>query len=471
MNIEKYKICKQGLYEIFSLMFAIILFVVGTLENSGMILFGGNLAISAIIVFYSLNNLKRRVAVLLFDISFFTFLLCGFLFKDIAEIQENSKALVLTFISLLSLYIGCLVYERFNFKIRKKIRNRFITERDIKNIQKLSELAFYLTVIFYWLVEFEKIFVKQTSGYVGLYIGFNSSLPFIVQKLAVMNSSFFIIFLATFPSAKKTYGVLGTYMVGLTLDLLTGVRGNFVTSVMFIFAYVIIRNRTNEYEYLLSSKKVKPVLVAGGFGMICFMGIYSQIRLGNDFTSFLGGFSSFFQELSGSIGVLKHSIINQVKIRELYPWYSGYSIVNYNVIFKNFINSLFGITSTQRYIGNLGYTGTYFRDKLYFQRGGSFGTQYIAEIYLDFSFIGVILFNIFLGSLLIIVTKNTSKDSVIKNLFAFSIMKMLFFLPRDTTFSFLTTFFSITNLASCFALIMICGILRSRQKGIKVGEG
>lgn len=397
----------------------ICLFLIGYIYTHFNIMFTATMMLLVNNIFYSLESIRRRFVFLFFNISFFTFLMGQDLFEMIngqtwwasfpSSIMEHT--LLVLFISLLSLYIGSVIMEKLN---KKNKSNDYKPKKSIAGIRKTSKILFYLTFTVAFIVLLERVLFVQNYGYVALYLDYVSQIPYIIKKIAITNSTFLYIYLATMPLKREARPVVLLQLVYLGVSVLSGVRGTLVVGLMVLIIYFIFRDAyLSDYDEKWLGKAEKYVLIIGLPFFLAFLSAYGVIRVGGNIGSFslINEMINFFKSQGGSVQVISFSKIYENYLPSTNINYTFSPIINYFTIGS--IASIFtGLTplvdkvDIALYGNNLGATITYIVNPQYYLAGGGMGTQYIAELYADFGYAGVIVFNLLMGALLSLLFKS-----------------------------------------------------------------
>lgn len=455
---------------------SICFFLLGIAFKSTQGVLFASLMVVFLIAGHAAGNLKAGIVLLFYTISLTTFMLTIPIINFFAEPSANQEyynSLVVLYIAVLSIDFGAILYKSKktnNVEIRKYRNSQMSSNMKLWIVQKISGWLFYATLIFVWAVSAEKIMVVQSVGYIGLYTRYHSMLPFIVQKLAVINEICFVAYLVTFPSKRKTYIAFFFYGIGLVLQLMTGVRGNVVISLMMIMTYSFIRNSRVQSKKIFAGKRTKWLIVALGILFISYMGIYSSIRQGESGGSLISGFGTFFRQQGGSINVLRSSIENKNYLRSMNSSYSFYTLIHSNDL-TEWISRLISGKSQEMsdlYTGNLGNNITYLGDRIYYEAGGGYGTSYLAELFVDFSYFGIVIYNICLGYILK-KAMDYRADHWIYNTYYFLIIRCLYYLPRDFSLNFVAQILSISNIVLIVGIKLISDLLvKIRYGGFRI---
>lgn len=460
--------------------FACILFIIGYIFYDAKLMFGSVLFLYAISLFYSWNNINSSLIYFGFLCTFFVFLLGKYTveiffsknYESLFNKEIDRTIFTCLFLSLLFILIGFVCSRNKSSWILKN--GNFIEyQRIYKSVFRVALILFYFTYSFKLLLTIEKVLYVSSNLYIALYTSFRSLFPWFVHKIAESHSFIFFVILATMPSRKQLKIPVMFFLVNSILNLLTGVRGAFAYDVVFILLYYgyrqSIATKLNNYEIWISTKMKIIMLLFAPISLI-FLSLYASIRVGLDvkYSGFFQELIGFFVQQGGSANVIGYTalyinnlpdtntsylfgpIINLYK----YGWISRFLAGDIAPHGNSIENALTG--------NNLGATITYLVNPTYFLNGGGLGTQYIAEAYADFKYVGVIFFSLFLGNIL----KNINFIIYRKwyiNAIIISIISMVLQMPRSFAFSFFASIISVRNWLIVLFITVIANSIRNKN--------
>ena len=421
-------------------------------------------------ILYAIRNLRKRIFFLMFNISFGT-LLVG---KKLIEVVTNNvnniflldieiNTIILLFLSLATLKIGMQISEKIKVNKTEKKPSNTISKMKLESIKNVSKKIFYLTYIVLILITLEKVVYVYQNGYLAMYKDtFNSIFPTIVKKIALSNVLVLYIFLGTYPKKSECKMVMILYQLYLVLSIFTGVRGEFVVSEIIIIMYYVIRNNENVEVWI--SPKMKLV-----FPIICviaIIGLGSYNVLRNDKNANIDlskQFKQFFIDQGGSIDGILYAQYYKNDIASLNQNYTFGPLIN--SIEKGIFGKLFSNTtikedpeSTALHGKNLGATLSYFVLGNRYLNGEGTGVQYISELYVDYGYVGVIIYNLLIGYLMGRITMSIeSRKYTNPYLFAvsFLILGDMVYIPRNFALSWITNLTSIGYIMVIFVIYLI----------------
>lgn len=313
--------------------------------------------------------------------------------------------------------------------------------------------------------------IVKNVGYIESYQA-NSGLdtPGIIGFLGGMAPISLFIFLSTKPSKKECKLPLLMYIVYNIVSLLGGKRYPFVAACMFLVIYYVIREKEGEKwirkRYILISIILIPIFLIG-------LGMLDSIRLGKEIThiGMLEGIGNFFDQLGGSVNVIKREkyLENALQNVKFYSFDGLRSLLFENGIIRRIFDvpTYYGNSIEHAIYGHsLAHTLSYYTYKQGYLNGMGVGSSYIAELYHDFGYIGVLIGNIVYGYILKKISLiNFTKP--LQNAILFSMLNSLLLAPRSGFDNFLSNSFSIRNVV---ALISICLISKQYRKRGKFNE-
>ena len=201
-------------------------------------------------ILYAFENIKTRIWFLIMHITIFTFLISRpfiSMLRGEAWWERTSQkpenivfSITAIMISMFMMYIGAVIAEHVlstKKTIEKEGKKQF---RD--NLQAVSMVVFYITMVFFLIQEGEKLLFMHGKTYVEFYSGFQSKLPGGFLSIASLMRYSLCIFLATFPNKRRTFIALALYEISAIPQLLIGVRNPIILNSLFIFLYYFLRD-------------------------------------------------------------------------------------------------------------------------------------------------------------------------------------------------------------------------------------
>lgn len=358
-------------------------------------------------------------------------------------LEENAvyTALIIITMSIVSITAGGYLVSLF--AKRKAIRLRCISDgarnetfRDC--LQVVSMLMFYGMAVFALLQGMEKVLFVRSHSYLEYYSSFESQLPWYVSTIASMMKYSMCIFLATFPRKRRAFFVLAIFEITGILDLFVGVRGTIILNSIFILVYYLLRDFMEDHEKWFG--KIEKCLVAIGTPLIlAFMTAYSLIRSGMRVLEF-NPFQMIKDFFVGQ-GVTFEVVARGIAVLDELPQRAGR-----NYTFGPFIdyiihgrigqvlwgtealpieNSVENGTLSNSLAHNLSYIT---KGEAYL-KGEGWGSSFVLENYIDFGYVGVIVFSLILGILLVSVMYLLGRRMLSDTIIFVSLLN-IFYIPR-----------------------------------------
>lgn len=429
-------------------------------------------------IVYAFEDIKSRVLFLMLHITIFTFIISrpfiGMLrgekwWMSSSQMAENIYFSVnIVFISMLFLYVGAEIAKKLiPFVEGREQREKEKGGRFFGNLQAVSMAVFYVTMCFFLIQEGEKLFYMHGRNYVEYYTGFHSQMPGIFYTIASFMRYSLCIFLATLPSKKRAFVPLALFELSAIPELIIGVRNPIMLNSIFIFLYYFIRDILGDKKKWIG-KFEKIVLVIAIPCSLCFMTVYAYIRSGAAIvkTSFLRLLMEFFYGQGVTFNVLGIAYGHRMNLPER-AWrnYTFGGMIDY-IVHGRIGQLLFGTEalpegnnwSNGRLSNNLSHNLSYLVRKDSYLNGQGWGSSYMLENYIDFGYIGLILFNLVLGILLVYMLKRFGRNTLLDTIVLLS-MTTIFFIPRAEAtgwLSFIVTVQFWACIAACYLGAYIC---------------
>lgn len=258
------------------------------------------------------------------------------------------------------------------------------------------------------------------------------------------------IYLASFPTRKDAR--LPIILAGAVqvLYLLVGVRRDFTLFVMLLICYALIRNRTDPEEPWLPRSWI-PLILVGGAALLPVFTLTEQLRgLGESGNSF-----DFLYNQGVSVRVIDNTVSfgelvpNQFYLAEfarsgLLARFLGFPILQGNSVERAMTGGSFSHALSLPVLGENAYLS-----------GVTTGTSFLAEGYIQYGLLGVLLVTAVTGALLWFVDQ-LSTGRALGNAIRLLIAPSLLWTPRGTSTGFLAILVATPTL---LVLVVIFGIL------------
>jgi oligosaccharide repeat unit polymerase len=326
-------------------------------------------AINMVAVF---QDFYGKICFFAFNVTFFVFLigylLVAFITGEGLKANFNTGDINHMFLCLIISLLG--LYAGFDFLYKKNhSRNYTLIPSEPKEyileIRMVSLLLFYFTIIFAYIVLFNRISFVMKYGYLSSYLYYQSNVPFFITKISDMNSMCFFVFLATLPSKKQTRFPVFMFFIYGSATILYGQRTQFAVTVLIIIVYYIMRHKNHKEEKWITFKLVIIILILAPL-IVVFLSIYSVLRNNQVVTNFTfwGEFVEFFKTQGQSVYLIGYGkmleqyfpatninytfgpIINFLKYNVITSLFIKYPVYNQNTVGMALYGNSFGQTIT-----------------------------------------------------------------------------------------------------------------------------
>jgi len=441
-----------------------------------------------IALIFSLKDKKNNIAFVFFNATYFTFILSGCTFSilektPLIEYVEGgysystiNSACLLAFVGIVIIDFIYIVFPKER-KIKNSNENFDVTNPLIKEEKVLNKnntviyivyVLLFLSFICKFAMAIEKAQAAESLGYIGLYTREGSNLPALVNYCGALFYFLFMLFLASHPKKKLTYVALFLVLIMETIILNSGDRGEPVCLLLTVIFYVT--HRLNIEPDFLKNKKLAIILllIFLPFGIYILEAIkyVRKDELMN--LSLFSAFTEFFKSQGVTFNILVYVIEFKNEIKGLvtgsfiFGQLKGY--LTQNVL----VRTVFGIplisgNSVAMALSGFSFSSTisYIVSKISYLNGVGAGSSYLAELYIDGSWLAVIVGSIVVA---IILRKliNIKKLNWIKYALLLNIFRCILAMPRGEYFKWLTEVFSIPNLV----LLALVLFLEQRRKKV-----
>ncbi|EDP68087.1 Secreted polysaccharide polymerase [Carnobacterium sp. AT7] len=405
---------------------------------------------------------QKKIIPIMYLISIFTFIFY-LPFKNLIEQNNpmyNEKISFITLIILIIAFNGMKIGLLLGDFKKKHAENQDLKKKQNLSIAALLLVCMTAPAMIYRV--YKDTLIVSTQGYASLYQSVDTQL---FERIANFNTAYIYIFLATLPSKKllrKSYIII---IPLLLIDLLTGRRGIAIVNIMVLITYEILRlvisnrnlNKLN-FKYLFPISLITIIVLFSA-------NIVSQIRL-DEQIKIESIFSSFFNQQSQTYEMIESSIYYAPELKMISNNYSLQALYNGVKPLGVAMNWILPENGQEEFFqSNLGNALTYIRDPIYYRLGGRFGTSYIAELFLDFSYLGVFIFNLILGFILSSISKSNFLNWITFS-FVLFLVKTFYFLPRESTFNAINQILSVTNILAMLTVWILSLVLKQKNREI-----
>ncbi|MED3086994.1 O-antigen polysaccharide polymerase Wzy family protein [Bacillus toyonensis] len=457
---------------------ALLFFVMGLIFQEPKVLLIATLIIFLHNVVYALEKFYERSIFLCFNLTFFTFLIGRMVVTEIFGYNVNllgifglafedesivNITLICLFLSLFAIFIGYTVIQKADLSFLKKKKELSIGY--LYSFRLFSLLFFYFCMIFRLIYVYEMKQTAATEGYYESFMTFTSSLPAILVTIGNMYDVAFFAYLATNPSKRKSFFPVLLYLGEGLFAALAGRRSIFILNLLIVFIYYCLRSVRKTGQQHEQEKKWlgKFEWTLGGIAvpiLLAFMTFIGNLRA--DFSA--GGKSKnvgnsileFFYSQGISANLIGYTKLyeNQIPKDKYFTFGPLMEFINNKIIRPlNGLPEYFGQTADRAINGNLfAHTLTYIIMPSAYLLGYGYGSSFVAEMYNDFSFLGVFIGSIIYGIILYLFYYMLQNSNFIVVIFTLMMTRSILFAPRGAALSFIVSSFSMPKV---FAVVFI----------------
>ena len=439
-------------------------------------------------IIFSFLHLKERIIFLVFHGAFFTFLLsrpilgtlCGDdWWNSMSQSEENVRfAVLIVTISLVSMFVGASLFSAYlkrNENNNERVLHSPKKEEYIIALQIVSLLVFVIAAIFFFIQESEKLVFIWQKNYLDYYTGFQSQLPNYIHTFAGFLPYSLCVYLATMPTKKHTFIPLCIYWISSLPSLIVGLRNPLILNSIFIFLYYFLRDAFRDKEKWIG-KIEKALLVVAIPVITIFMSLYTYVRsdLPIKFDTPLSAIKEFFvsQGVTFDVIAMGYGYRFNLPVRPGRNYTFG-GIIDY-ILHGRIGQFLFGTEGlpdgnnlTNALESNsLAHNMSYVIKRDDYLNGHGWGSSYLLENYIDFGFIGVVVFSVILGALFLLFTYWLRKNIMLRVLVLMSLTS-IFFIPRAEATGWLTFIVTLQFwlcMAICFGGMFSLSKFKNTQK-------
>ena len=471
-NKKEAGILKKYYPEIFGLLFSLLL-IAGFLLNSLNIIKASLICYFFVIFAKSVANYKKYLPFILFLISFFTFTMgqyftgnvnADLLFYSAFNIKYIFTTMLIQFIALF------FSFESYKLLIENKAKkiDRTINynEKALNLLKKVLFVALIISSLCAIAINVEMAVSTYKYGYLSLYNGtYQSVFPNIIHKLANYYLIFIMFVLAMYKNKKVIAGAFILFFLISVCNLLAGMRYDFMYFAIFTIFYILKYYIDNKKRINQKIKMAFIILILLLPFLVIFLNIYSNIR--NDIKinkiQFVHEIESFTAAQGRSVNIINYACqyknyFDSSETQYVFGIFNNSLIRKYNSIFKaNVQEKDFNKVNLSTEISEI------VLGKDVVSQGNGLGSQYLAELFIEGGYFGIIAYSMLLGILLAYFYKY-STNSFINKYFCYSLVYPSLHISRSVSFELFAPFVSMIALSILLLFIVINWILTSKER-------
>lgn len=391
----------------------------------------------------------------------------------------------------------------------------------------VSQIVFYLSLLFTFMLGQEKIAYIADHTYYEYFVEFKSGLPYIVYELSTLTRYSLCFFLACLPKKSRAFPALSLYVLAAAPELIVGERNPIVLRVIFALSYYVLRDlyrerqeedpvpfrgrsrsksskwgspRSRSAERKLPQDRgagrrplqtgskdqerpwigrlEKAALMAGIPCGLVFLGMMDYMR--EDRVRKSLGLLDTIVDLFYKQGVsfqwlaLGHGVIEELPGEGAFHYTVG-SFIDYfahGSVAQRFFGAVPLGTNNSLVKATLGHSLAHHMSYLVmgpeeYLAGHGCGSSYLLELFIDHGYLGICVFSLGLGCLLLVGPELARRDTFI---FALLLLCMtnLFLIPRAEALGFLTFVLTLQFWAAaaicCGGALLLCRRFYPRKR-------
>ncbi len=435
-------------------------------------------------IFCSLiRNIRRDFALIVFMAAFDVLLLgrvyvswLGYYHKILLLLEADGfpelfQALQIIAVSQICVYAAYrLAGPIFNKRETAVLENRVVNHNSlVPIIRQLSVAVLLVSSVAFFYTLLETVLNVLRHGYLSSFTS-TTEIPSMISRLSMFFVPAFAVFLATLPNKKQMKLPLTIYGVYMLASVFTGRRNTIVTEALMLVIYFVMRDNLLPKDSRILKKRT--VAVAGIFGVAAMylLQLLALIRAGIANTNRGLGemLVSFFDSQGASFRVIIQTVnhINLFNLSTAYQYlFYPFELFIHNNLVTRSIFGLSPIIEVQnsafvQHTHNFAHVLTYLVDPARYLSGGGFGTSFVAEAYVAYRIIGVIVVSAMVGFIFRFFSSLLSRSWVVIALSLIAI-KSFVYIPRSFAFLWVTEVFNITYLCFFLALYLMALFLAS----------
>lgn len=421
------------------------------------------------------SGLSSNITIIAFLVTFFTFLLTRIFLSLFTNIDNliveigggrtfnntiQSFVNLALYISLLSIYVGYCVIYYTRKSTKAKNGKLFYENRQIIRVRKFSKLATIIFSFFAAINIFDQIRYVMNHGYIDFYLNYSNSIPYVIVFLAAFFDYFFIFYMATMPPKKECLPIVIIYLIINISSMGMGQRGSAVLAVMFVISYFFIRNKINSGGKLWITKKGIIAITLSIPIIISILFLMAYSRSDEDTGKFANQnlIVNFFYQQGVTVNVIGFAKDYKNKLPEG-KFYSVGKIIeflNHNIISQKLLGTAPIQPQTREHAlkdHTLHATLTYMESPNLYLSGGGYGGCYIADLWVDWGIIGIIIGNFIYGICLAKIPEWCSK-SFWKASMGLLMYTCILFAPRSNYIDYVYVFIPFAAII-CFSIVFM----------------
>ena len=370
-------------------------------------------------------------------------------------------------LSLAGLFVGFAILERLDGGGRRSAPRTHSSDALLPSMRVVSVALLALALPAQALLDVEAALYVADHSYFDLYTSFSTGYPTPVRLLGGMTTVAFLAYLATNPRRRAVWVATSVYLVASLVSVAAGQRTTFILSLAVVAVYVAYRNANDTEPGRWISRRVKVGAVVAMPVLLVGMGLIARMRtLPARRTE--GALAPLWETLFSqgvSTEVVGYGFVYRAQVPDGFVWSFGHVLdllgrrlpgmvglgpgaISGQTVERAEQSGIFAQLLSWRVLG-----GEYLK-------GRGMGSSYVAELWADLSYPGIVLGSLVLGLVVWALTLALHGSWLVR-LAALLLMRELVLIPRSGFSQFLVEAFTAPTVLGIVA-IGVGGVVMSR---------
>lgn len=442
---------------------------------------------------YAAGHLKTRAVLLFFQAAATVFFLlrplislCFGVSETAADDASTVFAYTAVYLSFACLFLGAWGMGRWLDRRDGKKDTRppgcLTDDPRLSRVRRIALVLFFTGLLSTLIVEGDKLFLMAGKSYLLYYTEYTPRVPYLVQALSGFLRPGLCFYLAAMPRKRPCFFVLLLFVLSSAPMLFIGQRNLIVQYAVFSFLYYLLRDRMEKAkgETKWLGRTEKTALAVSVPAVLVALSVISVTRFGETAGSVnpLSAVVRLFYDQGITFDVLRVGFCTLPAL--LTGGFKGYTFGGVTDYFAHGTlaqklfgaadlgagNNLLKATQSHSLAHNLSYQALG-EDYL---RGRGLGSSYLLETYADFGYLGVAVYSVLLGALLLLLVRLLRGKSLLLRAIALCCLITLFFTPRAEALGFLMFLFT-PHFWAAALLCLLPGYFARRRRTMKDAGG
>lgn len=309
-------------------------------------------------------------------------------------------------------------------------------------VERVATVMFFLLLPISVYGHLSKVSFVQALGYLALYTSYTPPIPVVFGLSDIAVTALFAIFLASRPEKSRVVLVSAIYLSTQALGLGYGQRNPLLIAAVLVVFYFGVREReSGGIGRWISKKAVVAALLLLPF-LLSFLYVFSFDRFDREMgdISTAQGAVGILEQQGGSVHVLALGALHRDELAVWGPYVFTpvERIVTGNPLARALLDIPAFSAKSPEYAMNSGSFGealTFSASPATYFHGGGFGSSYLAELYQDYGYLGVVFGSILIG--FVLSRSRAFGPRLVPLLAALLVLPAIWYSPRSSFLDFI----------------------------------